>query len=227
MSINKIQNWSSLFRNNPYLLRAVEYLHKHIPADELCPKMENILRAFELVHPKDLKVIMLGLDPYPQKGVATGILFGNKDIPEDRLSPSLRVVKDAVIDRNVPHSPIYFDNSLESWCEQGVLMLNSSLTCTVGHTGVHTLLWRPFIIKVLQDLSLKDNGLIFVFWGEEAKSFIKFIDNERHDILTERHPAWYARCNKVLSSDIFRKIDEILIGRYGKSIEWYKEDYGE
>lgn len=225
--MNFIKIWHNLyFKDNPHLLKTVQHLYT-TPADKLCPKMENVFRAFELVHPNELKVVMVGLDPYPQKGIATGILFGNKGISEENLSPSLRVVKDAVIDRSITHGPITFDNSLESWCKQGVLMLNSSLTCLVGQTGVHTLLWRPFMIKLLQDLSLKDNGLIFVFWGEEAKSFTKFIDIERHDVLTEKHPAWYARCGKPLSSDIFNKIDEVLIGRYGNSIEWYREDYGE
>lgn len=223
-----MEKWNDLYlKDNPYLIKILRYLYTQVSPNELCPKIENVFRAFELVSPNDLKVVMVGLDPYPQKGIATGVLFGNKDIPEDKLSPSLRIIKDAVIDRSIPHGLIHFDNSLESWCRQGVLMLNSSLTCTVGHTGVHSLIWRPFMIKLLQDLSLKDNGLIFVFWGEEAKSFSKFIDNERHDILTERHPAWYARCNEPMSSEIFNKIDEILIGRYGKSIEWYNEDYGE
>ena len=80
------------------------------------PAFPLVFKAFELCKYNDLKVVMLGLDPYPQKNVATGILFGNnKDVSEENLSPSLKIVKEAVIDFEIPHNSIIFDQTLESW----------------------------------------------------------------------------------------------------------------
>lgn len=81
----------------------------------ICPAKSNIFRAFQLCPLKDCRVIMLGQDLYPQKGVATGVLFGNsKETPEDLLSPSLQVIKECAINYEIPHGPIEFDNTLES-----------------------------------------------------------------------------------------------------------------
>ena len=92
----------------------------------LCPSSPNIFKAFRACPLKDCKVVFLGQDPYPQQGVATGILFGNsKDTPEDKLSPSLQIVKEAAINYEIPHNRIEFDNTLESWATQGILMINT------------------------------------------------------------------------------------------------------
>ena len=93
----------------------------------LCPAQSDVFGAFEICPLKNLKVVMLGQDPYPQKGVATGVLFGNrKEVDEDNLSPSLNVVKEAAINFEVPHYGITFDQTLESWAKQGILMINSA-----------------------------------------------------------------------------------------------------
>lgn len=106
------------------------------------------------------KVVFLGQDPYPQKGVATGILFGNsEDTPEDRLSPSLQIVKEAAINYEIPHNRIEFDNTLESWAKQGILMINTALTCEVGS---HFELWKPFVSKLIHNLSYKNNGIVYL-----------------------------------------------------------------
>ena len=74
----------------------------------LCPKYPDIFRAFKLCPYEDLKVVMIGQDPYPQKGVATGILFGNrKETTEEDLSPSLQIIKEAAIDYEIPHSGVF------------------------------------------------------------------------------------------------------------------------
>lgn len=107
----------------------------------LCPAQSDVFRAFELCPLNDLKVVMLGQDPYPQKGVATGVLFGNrKEVDEDNLSPSLNAVKEAAINFEVPHYCITFDQTLESWAKQGILMINSALTVEMNRIGSHVML---------------------------------------------------------------------------------------
>ena len=106
-----VTNWGKVININ--LL--VQTLNK-IPVDKICPVKEDVFKAFQLCSLKDCKVVFLGQDPYPQKGVATGVLFGNKEGTKDKdLSPSLQIIKEAAIDYTIPHNyPIDFDITLET-----------------------------------------------------------------------------------------------------------------
>lgn len=194
----------------------------NIDHSKLCPKYQDIFRAFNLCKYDECKVIFLGQDPYPQKDVATGILFGNKEGTKD-LSPSLEVIKESCINYEIPHNNIEFDVTLESWAKQGILMLNSALTCEVGKVGSHVSLWRPFISKLLKNLSNKETGLIYVLFGTQAKTFKPYINTRYNNILEVDHPSYYARIGKHLPYDIFININKLLNEKYGTTIEWYKE----
>ncbi|MBQ9392004.1 MAG: uracil-DNA glycosylase [Lachnospiraceae bacterium] len=185
------------------------------------PRFQDIFKAFTLVSFHDLKAVFLGQDPYPQRGVATGILFGNKQESKE-VSPSLQVIKEACIDYSVPHNNIKFDNTLESWGRQGVLLLNSSLTVIVGKPNSHSMVWRPFIKDLLNRLS-EYPGIIYVLFGNIAQSFEPYINSRFNDIIKVNHPAYYARLNKSMPHSVFKTIDKLMIGKYGKSIKWYNE----
>lgn len=123
--------------DGPELRRVVTWMSK-LDKSILCPSSQNVFKAFQACSLKDCKAVFLGQDPYPQQGVATGILFGNsKDTPEEKLSPSLQIVKEAAINYEIPHNLIEFDNTLESWAKQGILMINTAFTCEVGRVGSH------------------------------------------------------------------------------------------
>ena len=147
------------------LIRIMKWLSTLDP-NSICPSKKNIFKAFKLCPYKELRVVCLGLDPYPQPGIAQGILFGNsKETPENLLSPSLKIIKECVINYQIPHNPIEFDNTLESWAKQGMLLINSAFTCEVNKVGSHTNIWRPFTSKLIENISLKDNGLVVVLFG--------------------------------------------------------------
>ena len=187
------------------------------------PSMKNIFRAFELCKCNDLKVLFLGYDPYPQRGVATGILFGNKkEVSEENLSPSLKIVKEAAIDFEIPHNSIIFDQTLESWAKQGILMINSALTVEIGKTGSHTMLWRGFISKLIKKLSEYNTGIIYVLFGEQAKTFKPYI-GKNNIILEEKHPAYYARIEGRMPSTVFKEITKLTKEKYGEPIVWFTE----
>ena len=191
----------------------------------LCPSIKNVFKAFKLCSYNECKVIFVGQDPFPQKGVTQGILFGNSsNTPEDKLSPSLKVVKESVINFDIPHNLITFDPTLESWAKQGILMLNSALTTEVGKVGIHTLKWRPFIGSFLKNMSEKNPGIIYVFFGSQAKSLNTYINNNNNYKLFIEHPAYYARLNKRMPSDIWYTVQKLVYNIYGTSIEWYKEE---
>lgn len=195
----------------------LEYLHKTI-----CPDKLNVFKAFKLCNYKDCKVIMIGCDPYPQKGVATGILFGNKKETEN-ISPSLQVIKDAVIDIRSNYNNVHFDLTLESWAKQGILMLNSALTVEMNKIGSHIMLWRPFIAEFLKSMSLNSTGIIYVLFGEQAKTFKPYINNKFNFILEEYHPSYYVRIKKDMPATIFNEINKLVKGKYNQEIIWYHE----
>lgn len=198
---------------------------KTVNPNTLCPALPNVFRAFKLCPYKECRVVFMGQDPFPQKGVATGILFGNsKETPEDKLSPSLDVVKEAAINFEIPHNLITFDSSLESWAKQGILMINSALTCEVNRVGSHTNVWRPFVSKLVKNLSNRETGIIYVLFGKDAQSLKPYINEKYNDIIEIQHPAYFARTGKKMPHSIFTRINELLYGRYGEKIEWYKEE---
>ena len=198
---------------------------KTTDSSTLCPSIKNIFKAFKLCSYNECKVIFVGQDPFPQKGVAQGILFGNSsNTPEDKLSPSLKVVKESVINFDIPHNLITFDPTLESWAKQGILMLNSALTTEVGKVGIHTLKWRPFIGSFLKNMSEKNPGIIYVFFGSQAKSLNTYINNNNNYKLFIEHPAYYARLNKRMPSDIWYTVQKLVYNIYGTLIKWYKEE---
>ena len=190
----------------------------------VCPPLKDVFKAFRLCPLDSLRVCVIGMDPYPQKGVATGIAFGNsKDTPIESYSPSLGIIRESVIDFTRQHGITIFDPSLEKWEEQGVLLLNSALTCQLGRVGSHTLLWWPFMKSLLTNLSCYHTGVVYVLMGNQAQNLEPFINSRFNHIIRIRHPSWYARNKTRMPSDIWNEMNDILIGQNGYGIEWYKE----
>ena len=190
----------------------------------ICPKLKDIFKAFTLCPFSNLRVILLSQDPYPQKGIATGLAFANSsDTPDTKLSPSLEVLKESVINYKIPHRTINFDPSLEKWETQGVLLLNSALSCELGKVGSHVIMWRPFIKSLLINLSKYHTGLVYVLMGTQAISLEPYINRQFNYVIRIRHPSWYARQKQKMPSDIWQEINSILINQNGYGIEWYEE----
>lgn len=193
---------------------------KTIDLSTLCPAPKNIFKAFKLCSYSDCRCIWMGQDPFPQKGVAQGLLFANsKDTPEDKISPSLQVIKEAILGEDWTNK--LFDNTMESIAKQGVLLINSSLTCKVNNVGIHANIWHEFTKRFIYNLSMNNPGIVWLLFGSQAISFKKYIASK--NILTEYHPAYYARKNIKMPKDIFIKANEILIGQNGYGIRYYEE----
>lgn len=194
----------------------------------LCPSILNVFKAFKLCPYNKCRIIFVGQDPYPQKGVAQGLLFSNSsNTPDSKLSPSLQIIKESVINFEIPHNYITFDPTLESWATQGILLLNASLTTEVGKVGIHTMNWKPFIIALLKHMSSLNPGIIYVLFGSYAQMFKPFISNN-NTIFIEKHPAFYARTRSKMPYRLWQNINRRLVELNGDKIEWYKEEkYGE
>ncbi len=204
------------------LNKAVSKLNIVCKTKPIAPEYKDVFKAFTLCSMRDCKVVFLGQDPYPQKGVATGVLFGNKpDTPV--LSPSLEIIKEAAINNEIPHPPLKFDVTLESWAKQGILMLNSALTCEMNRPGSHVMLWRPFISKLLRNLSNSSPGLIYVLFGEQAQTFEPYINKRLSSIIKIHHPAYYARTHTKMPYWVFTELNKQVKYNFGVSLKWYEE----
>lgn len=198
--------------------RLLPILVDYYNAFEISPKKEDVFKAFSLCNPNDCKVVFIGQDPYPQRGVATGILFGNKQgTKEDDYSPSLKVIKESINNLENPNIVYTFDPTLESWAKQGILMLNASLTVEVNRIGSHTMLWRRFIARFINNFSKYNNNIVWVLFGELAQTFAPYIFQGK--VFKVKHPAYYARTNKKMPCSIFNKVNDYL-SRYNTKIDW-------
>ena len=197
---------------------------RSINQSTLCPSIKDVFKAFKLCPYNKCRVVFISQDPYPQRGVAQGVLFGNSpDTPEDKLSPSLQIIKESVINFEIPHNLITFDPTLESWAKQGILMINSALTTEVGKIGVHMMKWRPFMIALLKQMSMINTGIIYVLFGSQAQILEPYISKNNY-VLKIEHPAYFARTNKKMPYHIWKDINKILYDLYGERIEWFKEE---
>ena len=196
-------DWFPLINTN-LLSRVLERL---LNERNLTPKHEDVFKVFTKCDFNNLKVVMLGMDPYPQKGVATGIAFANKEgTPIGKYSPSLKVLYDSLIEysQDLPND---FDCTLESWCNQGVLLLNSALTTLINQPGSHYLIWHTFISNLLENISKFKPDTLFVLFGKQAQSFIPYLNECSY--IECVHPSYCARNNLILP-DVFSKIDDYL-----------------
>lgn len=209
MSINEyFGNWLKVI-DYPSLCKVISALNT-IDRSKLCPNYPLIFNCFPNCELNDLKVVILGLSPYPQLGVATGIAFGNKsDTLDDKLSPSLQVIKESVINYEIPKNNINFDPTFLSWERQGVLMLNCALTCRCGLPNSHLQLWRPFISRLIYNMSRYMTACVYVLFGNEAHTFEPYIDKHNY-IIKEKHPAYYVRTHTKLRYDLWDEINNHL-----------------
>lgn len=182
------------------------------------PPLKHLFRAFEECNYKDLKVIFVGQDPYPQVGVADGISFSCS--LTGTLQPSLRHLFNG-LEEDLKLQEIYKrDPDLKRWSNQGILMLNTALTCQINNPGSHIKLWDPFIKYLFDILNTHNSGLVFVFLGKKARSYIDLIGDNHFKIIAN-HPASAAHNGGVWNhSKIFSTIDTILWANYKTKINW-------
>lgn len=178
------------------------------------PYFKEIFSAFRYCDYNNLKVVILGMDPY-NDGYATGLAFANR-AGTKKLSPSLRVIENCLQREYSTDRPI--DCTLMSWAKQGVLLLNSSLTVEALKPGSHSMLWRKFIASFLQNLGQWQTGIVYVLMGEQAKTFKPYI-GLYNDVITCKHPAYYARCGQSMPR-VFKDIDTLTVGKNNLKITW-------
>lgn len=182
------------------------------------PQIKQVFRAFEECPYNDLKVVMMGQDPYPYPGVCDGIAFScaNTGKPEASLRYIFRALEETVY----PDGYIW-DPDLARWSKQGVLLINTALTTTMGKVGQHYMLWRPFIAFVLDILAFNNPGLIYVYFGKKAQDWMVATPDNNYKI-TVSHPASAAhmKSERWECDDVFNKVNHLLYRSNGFKITW-------
>jgi uracil-DNA glycosylase len=183
------------------------------------PFMKYLFRAFEETPYTDLKVVMIGQDPYPGIEQADGIAFSCSF--EKKALPSLRYILDAV-NRTVYNGELEStDIDLKRWSNQGILMLNSALTCTIGKPGSHSELWKPLMAYLLDYLNSYNPGLTYVFMGKIAQESMVHLGENCNKLLVS-HPASaaYSHLKEWNCQDVFNNVSELTKKSYNFDIKW-------
>lgn len=184
------------------------------------PSPERVFSCFKHTKAENLKVVILGQDPYFDGGSATGLAFANK-ATQTQISPSLKVIKQSVLSLSNSEENPKFDQTLESWAEQGILLLNSALTVRRGEPGSHMKAWRPFIERLLVAISAQTNAC-FLLFGKTAWTFKDCIFDNDRGVFMEYHPAYYARNNTQMPNTIWKNMLEYVQENYGTTLKLYE-----
>jgi len=183
----------------------------------ISPANDMIFNAFNFTTPNNIKVVILGQDPYHGKGQANGLSFSVTN--GVKTPPSLRnIFKELQSDLN--HS-ISSNGNLESWANQGVLLLNATLTVREKIAGSHQKLgWELFTDSVIKKISDEKKGIIFLLWGSFAQKKTVLIDTRKHHILTTTHPSPFSAYRGFLGCKHFSKTNTILLNNNQQPINW-------
>jgi len=203
--------------NKPYFIRLLSCLKIENNQYKVYPRNTDIFKAFELTPYSEVKVVVIGQDPYHGLDQANGLAFSvDTGI---KLPPSLKnIFKELKRDLNI-ETPKH--GNLEKWATQGVLLINSTLTVRAGTPNSHQQLgWNKFTDSVIKLLSAKKNGIVFLLWGKLAQEKAKLINHKNHHILISSHPSPFSAHRGFIGSNHFSKTNLILKSNNISPINW-------
>jgi len=214
-------SWGELTAHfNKTYLRKISYFLVQQQAQNIViyPPLEFIFTAFEYTSLEQVKVVILGQDPYHQTGQAHGLSFSvQKGI---KIPPSLRNIFREIGIKNPKNG------DLTNWAKQGVLLLNSVLTVEHGKAGSHQNLgWQNFTDEAIKLVNAKCNHVVFMLWGKFAEDKIKLIDVSKHLILTAPHPSPLSAYRGFFDCKHFDLANEYLTQHQINPINWHDLDY--
>ncbi len=221
MDVKIHESWKNILQqefDKPYFGELVEFLHREKREKKtIYPPGPKIFNAFDLTPFEKVRVVILGQDPYHGPGQAEGLSFS---VPHGvKLPPSLQnIYKEIESDTGI--STAGRDGSLEHWAEQGVFLLNAVLTVRASEPTSHSKIgWTTFTDSVIKAISDHKEGVVFLLWGNYARSKRDLIDRSKHYVLEAAHPSPLAR-GAFFGCKHFSKTNNILLGRGENPINW-------
>lgn len=220
MDVKIEQSWKNALADEfgkPYFVSLVRFLHDEKAAGKrIFPPGSQIFRAFDLTPLDNVKVVILGQDPYHGLGQAHGLSFSVPDgVP---APPSLKnIFKEIETDLGIRMSGY---PNLEKWAHQGVLLLNAVLTVRSGEAASHSKMgWEQFTDAVIRCISDNCEGVVFLLWGSFARSKRELVDTSRHYVLEAAHPSPLAR-GAFFGCRHFSRTNQILQSQGKTPVDW-------
>lgn len=220
MSVKIEESWKQRLQSEfekPYFQQLISFVKSEYASKRIYPPGSLIFSSFDHSSFEDTKVVIVGQDPYHGPGQANGLCFSVADgVPHP---PSLQNIFKEIqqdLGQQIPQS-----GNLERWAEQGVLLLNATLTVEARKAGSHQNKgWESFTDAVLQVISQEKEHVVFLLWGAYAQKKGAFIDNEKHLVLKSPHPSPFSAHSGFFGSKHFSKANEYLIAQGHQAINW-------
>ena len=208
----------NLEKEKDYYQKLKEEIDKRYQNSRVFPEKQNIFKAFSLTKLENLKVVILGQDPYHGFGQAQGLAFST---PSNIKNPPSMVNILKEINDDLGKKSICEDGDLTSWAKQGVMLLNTILTVEEGKAkSHHNLGWEIFTDNIIKYISDNKENVIFILWGSPAIAKTKLINKSKHHILTAPHPSPLSSYRGFFGCKHFSKTNEILTNLKKEAINW-------
>lgn len=213
-------NWDIILNDvyhEPYFINIVKFVNQIYKEKTVFPPKTKILKALTTTDYNDVKVVILGQDPYHGIGEANGLAFSVSD--GIKLPPSLRnIYKELHDDLGIPISN---KGNLECWAKEGVLLLNAVLTVEKDKPASHKNVgWETFTDTIIQKLNEKETPIVFILWGAFARSKKKYITNPKHLVIESPHPSPFSASYGFFGSKPFSRTNNFLIQNHIPPIDW-------
>lgn len=201
----------------PYMKELFNQLHQQYETEVVYPPKNEVFHAFQLTPYSQVKVVILGQDPYHGPNQANGLSFSVE--VGTKFPPSLRNIFNELVEDIKCEYPSSGD--LSSWAKQGVLLLNTTLTVKesqpMSHTGMG---WERFTDVVLSEINKKSTPVVFILWGKHAQSKKKLINQSKHFVIESAHPSPLSARRGFFGSHPFSKTNTFLISKGLTPINW-------
>lgn len=200
-----------------YFKKIEEFTDKEYATKTIYPPKEDVFNAFKLTPLSNVKVVILGQDPYHEAGQAHGLAFST---PEGRPIPrSLKNIFKEI--ENEYSYPIPESGCLESWAYQGVFLLNTVLTVREGEANSHSDCgWQIFTDNVIRILNEQTQSIVYLLWGKQAEKKKALLDNPKHLVLVTSHPSPFSARRGFFNSNHFKLANEFLKENNLEEINW-------
>ena len=213
-------NWDKILEKEyqkDYFKEIIKYITTEYKNKTVYPKENEVFNAFRYTDYNNVKVVILGQDPYHGPNQAEGLSFSVSN--EVKKPPSLiNIFKELESDLKIPFPEA---NSLKPWAKQGVLLLNAVLTVEehkpTSHSGIG---WEAFTDEVIKILNEKEEPIVFILWGAYARKKKELITNKKHLVIESAHPSPFSARNGFFGSKPFSKTNEFLKKNNIKEIDW-------
>ncbi|XOV79025.1 MAG: uracil-DNA glycosylase [Aestuariibacter sp.] len=214
--------WSDVLtqeKQSDYFQDILEYVKQQRNAGKVVyPPAADVFNAFKLTEFSDIKVVILGQDPYHGPGQAHGLCFSV--LPGVKFPPSLvNIYKE--LQQDIPGFTLPSHGCLQRWAEQGVLLLNTVLTVEQGQAHSHSKIgWERFTDAVVAQINQHLEGVVFLLWGSHAQKKASFVDRNKHHVLTSVHPSPLSAHRGFFGSKHFSTCNQLLKAQDKAPINW-------